>query len=780
MSTAVVARMATPSFRAGLLAEVWAGDLEGGCRIRGVGTTSAPTKNIITHADTRHVGGTGAHLVRGGGGSGRDEIWFGPGQSINLILANAQGASNDHGAAVRMGLKAYSPDGSAKTIQLGQSTPGLVSQTITATDWASIGSAANAQAAWTFNSTSATLFKDAGNPKDWHGLAGGPYVFRIIISRLGVTAADVSFTATATDNLIAEIAAQMVTLLNTALNTHAGTSGVVYAAYSSSTNAITVTNTAISGNPALALGQFTVTATVHNASAVEVPAQFHLITHQSSSTTAALTWRMPPDFKLVVDHIQLYRVADLTAGALPDYTTESRQGHFFANYGFTNALSTGGAGKYLDNDAGVARGWIGAAATFAEITVQVMVDARETTTANRFLLTGISDDEAQAVASSTFSIQSYQDSELAITPDQGTARETGLVNLGLQGVVIVTYSIRTQNPILRQLFLGRLSVLENHEAAPWPGMTIKDGFWLNANTGSYFYDPTTGYRSRVYAARVWNRGLTDPEREQSIADWEAQAAARGIVLSPPQPVTIYVNADSTTAWRSADSHPYQAYRDEDLAGMVFVNTANGASGYAYPPDNPGGENVNNNSEAFVATETRRGIPAIEACRQSGANFIVVRADGINNIGELVASGFPAYKTRNTDVSRARIIAAAGGCPGFQGIVERDCPARGGRSDFETPRLALNADRRTAQAAGTIAGIGSIEGTLLDSVTEATAAMTTGSTVFSTDGIHMTAAGQTIFYLAIKPFQVALFPINYALREDAGFALREDGGFELRE
>jgi hypothetical protein len=774
MSTGVASQFAIRTLDQGLVAEVWASDLADGCRIRGKNTASAPTKNIITHKDIRHTAGTGATIQRGWDGAGRDRVRFGPGQKIALIPASAPGASNDTGKTVKLGVKAITSDGLAKSLQIGQSTPGYVSQSCSAT---SFGSSANVVGSWTYNSAYTTDIKDAGNPKDWNALAGGPYVFRMTLIKAADTAFDVSFTATGTDNLIAEIGAQLVILINAALNTRNGTSGVAYCSYTSGTHTISITNTSVSGNPALALGQFTLTCTVKDASAVELTDQFHTITSGSTSTTAAVSCILPPDFDLILTDPQFYRDADLTASALPDYTTESRDGHWFANYGFTNACTTGGGGKYLDNDAGTARGYLGVEGTYTEVTVQMIVAQMERTTATRYFYAPITDDEYGSVASSTFALGSYQSNELFISPDQSTAWESGISDLFGMGAQIITHTVRIYGQVARKVFLQELCVLYDHTSAPWSGIQIK-GLWCNGTTGSFHYDPTTSLKSRLYALRFWNRSLSEPEIAQSIADWRGEANYRGISLGQVSDVVITADADSLTAWRTAayGSWPYPLF--EDAAGLfdprlIIVNTANGGSGYLYLDAN-GYESSNGTSEDFINFETLRVIPAITACKQMGALSIVFRADGTNNKNQIKSGGVADYETLLNDVSRARLRAA-----GADYIFEHMTIARGGDATFDPLRQTLNANR-LARVGTLIDGVADITGTPLDDYAEATGAMTTASSYFSTDGIHLKPFGQLVRADLAATLILGARPISYALREDGGRALREDGGYEIRD
>lgn len=774
MSTGLASQLAIRTLEEGLVSEVWALDLEDGCRIRGKNQSTTPTKNIITHKDIRHTAGTGATIQRGWDGSGRDRVRFGPGQKLSLVPASAPGASNDSGKTVKLGVKAITSDGLAKSLSVGQSSPGYVSQSCSAT---SFGSSANVVASWTFNSTVSVDIKDAGNPKDWYALSGGPYVFRMVLAKAADTAFDVSFTATATDNLIAEIGAQLVTLINAALNTRNSTSGVTYCSYSSSTNTISITNTSVSGNPALALGQFTLTCTVKNASAVELTDQFYSVTSGSSSTTAAVSCILPPDFDLIITDPQFYRDADLVASALPDYTTESRDGHWFANYGFTNACTTGGAGKYLDNDAGTARGYLGVEGEYTELTVQMIVAQMERTTATRTFYSPIVDDELGTVNSSTFSLGSYINNELFVTPDQSGANESGLCDLYGMGAQIITHTVRIYGQVARKVFLQELCVLFDHSSAPWSGINIK-GLWCNASTGSFVYDPTTGFKTRLYAMRFWDRSLSEPEIAQSVADWRAQANARGIALGQVLDVVITANADSLTAWRSGayGSWPYPLF--EDSGGLfnprlIIVNPANGGSGYIYL-DATGFESPNGTGEDFVNFETLRVIPSIVACKQMGARSIVFRADGTNNKNQIKAGGVAAYESLLGDVSRARLRAA-----GADYIFEHMTIARGGDSAFDPYRQALNA-RRLTLVGSTIDGVADITGTPLDSYAEATSAMSTTSSYFGTDGTHLKPYGQLVRASLAATLILGARPVYYALREDGGRALREDGGYELRD
>jgi len=775
MSTPLIAALAGSTLDQGLVSEVWAQDLADGCRIRGKNTATTPTLNIITHGDIRHVAGTGAHIERGWGGAGQARIRFGPGQSITFIPANAPGGANDHGKTLQVGFRAITLDGASKALSLGQASPGYVSASLTATDFTSVGNAANVTGAWVYNSASATAFKDAGNPKDWYALAGGPYVFRVVIALGAVTAADVSFTATSADNLIGEIAAQLVALLNTALNTHNGTSGVAYAAFNSGTNAITITNTAISGNPALGLGAYVLTLTVRNAASVEVTDQFHLVVDQKNATSS-LSFRMPPDFDIVARDLQFYRDTDLTASTLPDYASENRAGHWFANYGFTGAAATGGEGRYLDNDAGTARGYLAAGGSYSEITVQMLVAQMERTTNSRYFCTGISDDELQAVNAATFSLQSYLTNELAITPDQSSAWESGLADLSGLGAQILTYRIRVKGNIRRQVFLQELAILENHASAAWGGMTIK-GLWTGGYTGTVQYDPTTGFRTRLYAMRVWNRALSEPENCESINGWRDEARSRGISLGQIQDVVIAGNADSLTAWRTDGygSWPYPLFEDADFVPrLIIINAGNGGSSYKYL-DAVGGEDSNNNSEDFVATETRRVIPAIRAAKKMGAVAIVFRADGTNNKGQINSAGVSAYLAANSVPSRARLRAAGAGY-----IFEHMTIARGGDATFDPLRQALNVERFARVTDHTIDGVADITGTAADSYATATAAMSATDPYYSTDGTHLKPAGQLYRKAAAKTLILTARPIYYALREDGGYALREDGDLEIRD
>ena len=776
MSTGASRGAAAHSLRAGLVAECWAGDLADGARIRGRYAATEPTKNIITHQDFRHVSGTGPSIQRNWNGTGRDRIRFGPGQQLVLVPANAPGAVNDHGKTLKLGFKAASTDGLAKSLSLGQATPGYVAATVPAGNWAAIGSTANVSGAWVFNSTVVTVIKDAGNAKDWFSLAGGPYVFRCKAD-FGATAGfDVSFTATATDNLVAEIAAQLVTLLNAALNTRNGTSGVTYAAYASGTNAITITNSAIGVNPALGLGKYSLTLTVKDSVGVELTDQFHETQQASaSSATAALIWRMPPDFDLDADYPQLYRTADLVAGALPDPSTEVRQGHWFANYGFTGAAATGGAGKYLDNDAGVARGFLAVAGTYSKMTMQVLTAQMERTTGTKTHWAGITDDET-GITSSSWALNSYLNTELAFQPDQSSANESGLIDFYDKGAQILTHVVDTEGRVRRELFLNEMSVLFDHSSAPWAGVTFKTGLWMNGSTGSLIYDPTSGLKTRVYAVRFWNRALTYRETWQSVAEWRGEALLRGISLGVIRYVVIIADADSLSAWRAGayDSWIYQNFRDADFNGeLIVVNCANGGSGYDYL-DGVGYEAPNGTSESFQNFERIRVLPAIRAAKQMGAFVIVFRADGTNNKNQIKAGGVAAYEAQLGDPSRAAIRAA-----GADRIFEHMTIARGGDAAFDAYRQALNA-RRFTLVGGAIDGVADITGTPMDSYAEATAAMTTGSLYFSTDGTHGTPLGQGVRAAAAKTLILGAIPQTYGLREDGGFELREDGGYEIRE
>lgn len=767
---------AVHAFRDGLVAECWASDLADGCRIKGRYATTEPTKNIITHQDFRHVTGTGAHIDRDWNGTGRDRLRFGPGQQVILIPANAPGAVNDHGQTLKMGFKAAVVDGAAKALSLGQSAPGYVAANVTETDFAAIGATANVTGQWVFNSTVATVIRDAGNPKDWFALAGGPYVFRVKADFGATPGFDVSFTATAGDNLVAEIAAQLVALLNTALNTLNGTAGVAYAAYTAGTNAITITNSVIGGNPALGLGKYTLTLTVKDAAGTELVDQFHELQHASaSSTTAALIWRMPPDFDLDVDFPQLYRTADLVAGALPDPSTENRQGHWFANYGFTGAASTGGAGAYLDNDVGVARGFLGVAGTYSKLTMQVLTAQMERTTGTKTHWAGITDDET-GITSASWALNSYLNSELAFQPDQSSANESGLIDLSGKGAQILTHVVDTEGRVRRELFLNGMSVLFDHSSPVWPGITFKTGIWMNGSTGSLIYDPTSGLKTRVYAVRFWGRALTYRETWQSDAEWRGEALVRGISLGAIRYVVIIADADSLTAWRAGayDSWIYQLFRDPDFNGeLIVVNCANGGSGYDYL-DGVGYEAPNGTSESFQNFEAIRVLPAIRAAKQMGAFVIVFRADGTNNKNQIKAGGVAAYEAQLGDPSRADIRAA-----GADAIFEQMTIARGGDAAFEAYRQALNA-RRFTLVGGAIDGVADITGTPLDSQAEADAAMTTGSLYFSVDGTHATPLGQSGRAAPAKTLILGAIPSTHGLREDGGDELREDGGLELRE
>lgn len=767
---------AVHAFRDGLVAECWASDLVDGCRIKGRYATTEPTKNIITHQDFRHASGTGPHIDRNWNGTGRDRLRFGPGQQLVLVPANAPGAANDHGKTLKLGFKGVATDGLAKALSLGQSTPGFVAVTMPAGTFAGIGATANVSAQWTFNSTIITVIKDAGNAKDWYALAGGPYVFRCKADFGATPGFDVSFTATATDNLIAEIAAQLVTLLNAALNTLNGTTGVAYAAYASGTNAITITNSAIGANPALGLGKYSLTLTVKDAGGTELTDQFHETQQASASTTAALIWRMPPDFDIDADFPQLYRTADLVAGALPDPSTENRQGHWFANYGFTGAAATGGAGKYLDNDGGVARGYLAVPGTHQKMTIQVLAAQMERTSATKWWYAGITDDET-STTSSSFGMSSYLNSELAFQPDQSSANESGLIDFSGKGVQILTHVVDTEGRVRRELFLNEMSVLFDHSSAPWAGVTFKSGLWMSGSTGSLIYDPTTGLKTRIYAVRFWNRALTYRETWQSIAEWRGEALVRGISLGAIRYVVILADSDSLTAWRSGayDSWIYQLFRDPDFNGeLIVVNCANGGSGYEWLDTVGGYESPNGTSEGFENFERIRVLPAIRAAKQMGAFVITIRSDGTNNKNQIKAAGVAAYNSERADPSRVAIRAA-----GSDIILENETIARGGDAAFDPIRQALNASR--FDRIGTlIDDVADITGTPMDDYAEATAAMTTGSLYFGADGIHGKPAGQAYRAAAMKPLILNAIPATYGLREDGGFELREDGGLEVRE
>jgi hypothetical protein len=782
MTSPLVGNMIRNSLHVGLRSHVWASDLIDGCRVKNQASRSTPTKNIITHTDIRHVSGSGVHVERNADGAGRDRLWFGPGQALNIIPANAPGASNDTGKTVQLGLKVITEDGASKSLSVGQSSPGYVARSVTATSFATIGSTANLTASWVFNGAITTLIRDAGNPKDWYAISGGPATFRVIVSSGATVAADVSFTATAADNLVAEIAAQLVTLLNAALNTRNGTSGVAYAAYSSGTNALTITNSSVSGNPALALGAYTLTCTVRDASAVEITDQFHAFSHQSASPTAQLSVRMPPDFKLLAVDLQVYRDTDLTASTLPDYATESRDGHLFANYGFTDALTTGGSGKYLDNDAGTARSYLAVAGDYDEITVQVIVEQMERSVSTKYLVTAVTDDELQATSQSTFAIGSYSSNELFVSPGQSSAWETGLFELYDRGPHILTFTISV-SPVdgqsYRMLHVDEAPLLRDYSSADWTGMNIK-GLWLAAGTGTILYDPTTGTKMRVFGAKVWDRALTAPERNRAIALARAECLERGISLGTIVDAITSAAADSLTAWRlvpTGGAWPFRLWGDLTFSPRLMVfNPANGGSGYAINGGVGGEINDNALREDFVSVEDREVIPIIRALNQMRTAPMVFTAEGTNNKEDLVNYGVPAYETGAYLPTIAK-LRAQGDFP----IAAHATIARGGNITFETPRQDWNDRKAALAAAGTITTFLDITSYLIDDQTEATRAQTTGSIYFSSDGIHLLGPGQDIRKdLAATAINTYLRIPSYALREDGGFALREDGGYALRE
>ena len=782
MTSPLVGNMLRNPLRVGLRSAVWATEIEDGCRIRNAASRYAPTKNIISHADIRHVSGSGVYVQRNADGAGRDRLWFGPGQAINLIPASAPGAANDTGKTVQLGLKVITEDGASKSLSVGQSSPGYVAKTLTDTSFASIGSAANLTASWVFNGAITTLIKDAGNPKDWYAISGGPATFRVIVSSGATVAADVSFTATATDNLVGEIAAQLVTLLNTALNTRNGTSGVAYASYTSGTNTLAITNTAIGASPALALGAYTLTCTVKNASAVEITDQFHAFSHQSASPTAQLSVRMPPDFKLLATDLQFYRDLDLTASTLPDYATESRDGHLFANYAFTNALATGGAGKYLNNDTDVARAMLAVAGDYDEITFQFIVEQMERSTTTKYMATAIADDELQATSQSTFAVGSYTSNELFVSPSQSSAWETGLFELYGRGPHILTFTISV-SPVdgqsYRMLHVDEAPLLRDYSSADWTGMNIK-GLWLGAGTGTILYDPTTGTKMRIFGAKVWDRALTAPERNRSIALARAECLERGINLGNIVDAITTADADSLSAWRlvpTGGAWPFRLWGDLSFSPRLMVfNPANGGSGYAINGGVGGEINDGALPEAFGAVEDREVIPIIRALKQMQTAPMIFTAEGTNNKEDLVNYGAAAYESGAYLPSITK-FRTHGDFP----IAAHATVARGGNITFETPRQEWNDRKAALAAAGTITAFLDITGLPIDDQTEATRAQTTGSSWFSADGIHMLGPAQDLRKdLAAAAVNTYLRAPSYALREDGGRALREDGGNVLRE
>jgi hypothetical protein len=106
-------------------------------------------------------------------------------------------------------------------------------------------------------------------------------------------------------------------------------------------------------------------------------------------------------------------------------------------------------------------------------------------------------------------------------------------------------------------------------------------------------------------------------------------------------------------------------------------------------------------------------------------------------------------------------------------------ARGGDATFDPLRQTLNANR-LARVGTLIDGVADITGTPLDDYAEATGAMTTASSYFSTDGIHLKPFGQLVRADLAATLILGARPISYALREDGGRALREDGGYEIRD